>query len=99
MPEFRALLYHPQKNTVQQGGRELIDAWQGSPGSLIWLDIAGTPDEAETRLLTERFTIPRLAIQDAQRDRHPPKLEIFGSFVFMMLQTLLYQEPAVQRAE
>lgn len=89
MPDIRVLLYDPATNTLRSGGSELIDDWEAAPDTLVWIDIGGRPDKDEDRLLTGRFAIPMLAIQDAQRDRHPPKLEIFNSFIFMMLRDLI----------
>ncbi len=89
MSDYRVLHYRPADNRLRTGGIELVDDWEDQPDSLIWVDIGGLPDDAETGLLLDRFAIPRLAIQDAQRDRHPPKLELFDGFVFMMLRDLI----------
>jgi magnesium transporter len=56
---------------------------------LLWVDIAGAPDETEDQLLDETFCIPPLAIQDAHRDRHPPKLEVFEKLIFIVVRDLL----------
>ncbi|MGB5245019.1 MAG: magnesium transporter CorA family protein [Woeseia sp.] len=94
MPVMRALLYDPASQQVATGGTELLEGWSPQSGKTLWLDIEGEPDAAENQLLMATFAIPKLAIQDAQRARHPPKLEIFESFVFMMLRDLItaYQD-------
>ena len=46
-------------------------------------------DEFEYKMLNERFGVPHLAIQDAHRDRHPPKLEVFDKLIFIILRDLL----------
>ncbi len=89
MGDFRVLLYDETTRAVRSGGRELIDEWQPGSGRTIWVDIAGRPDDGEAALMQERFAIPQLAIQDAQRDRHPPKLEVFDRFLFLMLRDLI----------
>lgn len=89
MAEYRVLLFDSAAPTLRAGNRELLDEWRPGQGSIVWVDIAGSPDAAETALLRERFSIPKLAIQDAQRDRHPPKLEIFDGFLFIMLRDLI----------
>ncbi|WNL39968.1 magnesium/cobalt transporter CorA [Halomonas sp. PAMB 3264] len=58
------------------GGEELIEQWRSTPDSHIWIDLQGEPQEVERELL-ERFECHPLAIQDAHKDRHPPKIEEF----------------------
>ena len=60
----------------QQGGEELIAAWRGSAEAHIWIDMQGESQRRERELL-EAFDCHPLAINDAQRDRHPPKVEEF----------------------
>ena len=89
MPDLRIVLYDADSKSSKVGGHELLDEWETLAGSWIWIDISGTPDEAEHQLLSETFCVPPLAIQDAHRDRHPPKLEIFDNQVFIVLRDLL----------
>ena len=66
----------------QRGG--LADTTQG-----IWLDLEGEPDAArEARLLQAEFGIDAMALQDAQRRRHPPKYEAFQGYYFVLLRGL-----------
>ncbi|MFI0471904.1 magnesium/cobalt transporter CorA [Halomonas sp. HMF6819] len=58
------------------GGEELIEQWRSNPDSHIWIDLQGETQEVERGLL-ERFECHPLAIQDAHKDRHPPKIEEF----------------------
>ncbi|NNC78129.1 MAG: hypothetical protein HKN77_09225, partial [Woeseiaceae bacterium] len=89
MSNVRVILYDPDSRSVRRGGAELLAGWTTHSPTTLWVDIAGEPDDEENRLLDEQFNIPRLAVQDAQRLRHPPKLEIFGAFIFMMLRDLI----------
>ncbi len=84
---INALLFDPVSNTFEQGGSELIDLWQKSLSAVIWLDIETEPAEIETELLN-RFKVHPLAIQDALRGRHPPKLEVFDDHLFILLRGL-----------
>lgn len=61
---------------VLEGSLELIDDWKNNPDSSIWIDILQEPDQAETDLLSN-FGCHELAIKDAHRHRHPPKIEFF----------------------
>jgi len=63
------------KSSASTGGSELIDAWQAQADFLIWLDIDGELTTADSVQLQEQFRpLPR-ALQDAARNRHPPKFE------------------------
>jgi len=70
-----------------QGGSELIDEWRQSGAGYLWLDLYGE-DEAKESALLESFGMHHLAIQDAQRKRHPPKLEVFDDHLFILLRGL-----------
>lgn len=92
MSDYNIFLYDPQTKNLRSGGIELLDEWTAHPDAWIWLDISGAPDPDEKKVLNERFGLPNLAIQDAQRERHPPKLEVFDTFVFVMLRDLVSDE-------
>lgn len=85
---IRALLYNPATQALTIGGEELLREWQRRPDTLIWADFADNPAAAEQQLFSEYFGLHPLAIQDAQRDRHPPKLEAFEDNVFILLKGL-----------
>jgi len=75
---------------VQSHGRfvadpapEDIDARIGDPEQETWLDITLEPGadpetDADAALLREEFGFHPLAIADAYRKRHPPKIDVFG---------------------
>jgi magnesium transporter len=85
---IRALLYDPEEKGLRQGGAELIDVWEASPSSAIWVILEDEPEDAESELLSRRFGIHRLAIADALRERHPPKIEPFQDNTFILLKGL-----------
>lgn len=72
---------------LKQGGRELVDEWRQNPDSHLWLDMY-EEDEAEEAELLASFGVHHLAILDAQRKRHPPKLEVFDDHLFILLRGL-----------
>jgi magnesium transporter len=65
------------------GGKELINEWQNNSDSFLWLDLEGLDKDAEKKML-EDFGCHRLAIEDTQRERHPPKIELFNDYVFIL---------------
>lgn len=84
----KGLLYRPGANSPTAGGAELISVWRDDPESVLWVDLEAEPAEEETRILQEEFGIHPLAVQDAQRVRHPPKVEFFGEHAFLLFRGL-----------
>ena len=84
---IHAVLVDKQTLAVTQGGSELIETWRADANSVLWLDICGEAPADEQALL-EDFSVHPLAIQDALRKRHPPKIERFDDFVFILLRGL-----------
>jgi|SRR5690554_19851 len=72
--------------TLLKGNASLITQWQ-SEGGTIWIDIENEDNATESRLLTELQCHP-LAIQDAQRVSHPPKVEHFTNNSFILYRNM-----------
>lgn len=85
---MRVALYEKHTGTCQTGGLELIDGWQANTQQLLWLDLDGSDHALEKKLLQETFNLHPLAVSDAQRDRHPPKIELFQDHTFILLKGL-----------
>jgi magnesium transporter len=84
----RAQLYDPVSESHQVGGTELIDQWQDSQSAVLWLDTEEVKTAEILALLKDRFQFHPLAVNDASRDRHPPKVEKFDEFLFILLRGL-----------
>lgn len=85
---IRTLLFDPDSQALRQGGAELIDAWRAEASSIIWVDFFEEPEDEERALFEGSFNLHPLAIQDAQRDRHPPKIERFDDHLFLLVRGL-----------
>jgi magnesium transporter len=85
---IRALLYNMASKEVVSGGKELVTTWQQNTDTCIWLDSSAEPDDTEKQFLQESFSLHPMAIQDAQRTRHPPKIEPFKNSTFILLKAL-----------
>lgn len=85
---IRSVLYLPAEDRLREGGAELIDVWEREPASTIWVALEAEPVDAERAVLAGRFGIHRLAITDALRERHPPKIEPFTGNTFILLRGL-----------
>lgn len=77
-----------QASQLQTGGVELVDDWQQDPTAVLWMDLSENEKPEEAALLESNFGLHPLAIQDAQRERHPPKIEAFENHTFILLKGL-----------
>lgn len=82
------LLYSPQDNSLIRGDESNIAKWQQSDDAILWLNIDGELTEPLQAMLKQTFNLHQLALQDASRDRHPPKIEDFGDHTFILLRGL-----------
>jgi magnesium transporter len=85
---MRVMRIDPAAAKPHVGGAELLDGAKGIKTGWLWVDLEGLDPTEEGALLRERFGIHPLALQDAQRERHPPKLEVFGDVAFVLLKAL-----------
>ena len=85
---LKAIFYDPASQRLSQGGVELIEQWEQAAQGTIWVLLEGELGTFETDLMANRFGIHRLAIVDASRDRHPPKIEPFADSTFILLKGL-----------
>ena len=92
---IRAHLFNPVSGQIETGGVELVDRWMADTSSLVWVDLQDNPMLEESRLLENAFGLHPLAIEDAQKQRHPPKLERFGDVVFVLLKGLDAQSDSI----
>ncbi|MCA6127964.1 MULTISPECIES: magnesium transporter CorA family protein [Thalassolituus] len=78
---IRTLRLDPQ-GSQHLGGSEQIDLWR-TQGGMLWVDLQSEVKADETSILESLGCHP-LAIQDALRDRHPPKIEQFHDSTFVL---------------
>ena len=85
---IRLVLYSPAAHEIKRGDMNLLDEWQNRRDTFVWIDFGGDDPELEKELLMSRFGLHPMAILDAQRVRHPPKIESFDDHVFILLKGL-----------
>ena len=64
------------------GDSALIENWRRD-GGFLWLDIQQSLDD-DSKSLLKSFGCHSLAIKDVDRERHPPKLEVFEEHSFVI---------------
>jgi magnesium transporter len=76
------MLLNADQQTIY-GDESLIDEWRTQPESYLWVDIDSHDLEQEAIIL-KQLNCHSLAIKDVQRERHPPKIELFDDYIFML---------------
>ncbi len=79
---------------VYQHGRKLADididdiaGWLGKPGSFVWVALRDATDD-ELQQMQREFDLHDLAVEDARHGHQRPKIEEYGSTVFVVMQQL-----------
>ncbi|WP_284203418.1 magnesium transporter CorA family protein [Psychromonas marina] len=70
-------------NTCRYGNEELIELWKVQPETTLWVDLE-SHNKADELLILQQFGCHALAITDLHRERHPPKIELFDDYIFML---------------
>jgi magnesium transporter len=85
---MNCLLYEPASGNVSSGEADKIADWSAGDSALIWVNIEGELDESTQEILKASSGLHPLALQDASRNRHPPKIEEFSDCTFLIFKTL-----------
>ncbi|SEL27033.1 magnesium transporter [Colwellia chukchiensis] len=91
---IKSMLISANRETVI-GGPELIASWQADEQSTLWLDLDNLDLAQEKKILTE-FNCHPLAIADAQGERHPPKIELFKDYIFILYRGLVANDESLR---
>ena len=63
---------------------EDIRGYLKGPGSFVWVALKD-PDESELQAVEDKFSLHELAVEDARHGHQRPKLEEYGSSLFVVL--------------
>lgn len=85
---IRAMLHDRVSGKTRWGDERLLADWAAKPHTWLWADFDDEDPLREKALFLDTFGFHPLVIADAQRERHPPKLEMFGDYFFLLVQGL-----------
>ena len=85
---IRVMLQNFKTGEIRHGDENLFSEWASNPDLFVWADFNNVELEKEHTLFREVFDLHPLVISDAQRERHPPKLEVFEHYLFLLVQGL-----------
>lgn len=88
MQLYKIHYFDKSSRQLKIGGEELLNDWRNNADASIWLNFTGQNEDLENQFLQTTFGLHPLAIKDAMRDRHPPKLEAFENNTFLLLKEL-----------
>jgi magnesium transporter len=89
------IIYRHGDGTVD--GAFGVDGLAGAlddPSGLLWVDFFNEPDESCERILRDVFHFHPLAIDDALRESHVPKLDDWQTYLYLVLHTLVFDPAA-----
>ena len=88
------MLISPSSKAIV-GGTELIEQWQNDEQTTLWLDLDNV-DLVEEKALLKQLNCHPLAIEDAQRERHPPKIELFDDYIYLLYRGIVAKDDGLR---
>jgi len=61
-----------------------------NPEALLWIDFDNEPDESAEPILTGIFHFHPLAVDDALQETHTPKVDDWGEYIYLVLNTMVF---------
>ena len=77
---------------------EEVRGYLKGPGSFVWVALKD-PDERELQLVEEKFALHELAVEDARHGHQRPKLEEYGSSLFVVLHVVEHGRDDLHQGE
>jgi len=85
---IRTMLHNTETGEGRWCGEELFAEWADNPQLWIWANFDNIDPEYEMAQFLETFNLHPLTIADVHRERHPPKLEVFDNYFFLLMHGL-----------
>lgn len=90
---MRILVAHKDKTVIETTNLEAVRSSLNDQESLIWVDLDGNPVDESRRILTEIFNFHTLSVDDALVERHVPKIDDWGNYLYMSLVAVNPEQP------
>jgi len=92
-------------SVAYEGGEKLADipvsdirTYTSRPGCFVWVALKD-PEPSELAALQEEFGLHELAVEDAHQGHQRPKIEEYGSSLFVVMHTIEIQDGELQTGE
>jgi magnesium transporter len=90
---IRILYYTPKSPLDMAFPVERIGKALGDKKGLLWVDFDGEPNQVAEPILLETFQFHPLAVDDALQETHVPKVDDWGDYLYVVLNSVEY-DPA-----
>lgn len=87
---IRALFFKPHIPLDTTFPVERFDQALRDKEGLLWVDFSGEPNSSCEPILRETFGFHPLAVDDALQETHTPKVDDWGDYIYVVLNTLDY---------
>ncbi len=88
------VLYWTQEDGVREESTvESLEPALGDGRTFVWLDLSGEPPGISDPILRNSFGFHPLAVDDALRESHIPKLDDWGEYLYLVLHALDLPDP------
>jgi magnesium transporter len=87
---IRSLCFIPNQDPRTDIPVKEYAALLSNPESLLWIDFDGEPDESAEPILTGIFRFHPLAVDDALQETHTPKVDDWGDYIYLVLNTMAF---------
>jgi magnesium transporter len=82
---IRAFLRHADGSIETAVPLERLSLVLEEAGAVIWIDLYNEPEPVDERILLETFGFHPLAVDDAMRETHVPKVDDWGGYLYIVL--------------
>ncbi|HEY3310724.1 MAG TPA: magnesium/cobalt transporter CorA [Anaerolineales bacterium] len=87
---IRSLCFLPDQEPLIDIPVKEFSALLANPQALLWLDFDGEPSATAEPILTGIFRFHPLAVDDALEETHTPKVDDWGSYIYMVLNAMVF---------
>ncbi len=84
---MQVVKWRPGGGCMAEGDASLIEQWEAEGDGFLWVDLSAD-DGSDEAVILERFGADEVIIEQALAQRFPPKLEVLGDRVFLLLRAL-----------
>jgi magnesium transporter len=92
-PKIRVMAYSPEKLVEQEDvSPQEARQWVDQSWPVVWIDVAGLGDARIITQLGELFSLHRLALEDIVNVHQRPKVEPYGSLLFVVARMITLNE-------
>jgi len=92
---IRVIWRHPDGTVQVDVPPDRLSILLADPANQVWVDIQASAEDEYHQMLTAVFHFHPLAIEDAISDMHVPKLDDYGSYLYLVFHTVSAGEEAM----